>query len=70
MFSEDKFKGSNGWVDNFKKWQNLRQYNIHGEAASAPLDDLDAMRDELRSILKNYDPMTSLIVMKRVYFGR
>jgi hypothetical protein len=56
LFSEDKFKGSNGWVDNFKKRHNLRQYNIHSEAASAPLDDLDTMRNEIRSILKNYDP--------------
>ena len=24
LFSEDKFKGSNGWVDNFKKRHNLR----------------------------------------------
>src|SRR6266498_3480550 len=37
LLKEDKFKKSNGWVDSFKKWHNLKQYNIHGEAASALL---------------------------------
>ena len=53
---EEKFKGSSGWVDNFKKRHNLKQYNIHGEAASAPLQDLETMRENLHQILKNYDP--------------
>ena len=56
LCNEDKFKASDGWVDNFKKRHNLKTYNMHGEAASAPLKDLDAMRENLRQILKNYDP--------------
>ncbi len=24
LLKEDKFKGSNGWVDDFKKWHNLK----------------------------------------------
>ena len=56
LCKENKFKGSNGWVDNFKKRHNLKQYNMHGEAASAPLQDLDAMRENIRQVLKNYDP--------------
>jgi hypothetical protein len=55
LCNETKFKGSDGWVSNFKKRHNLRQYNIHGEAASAPLEDLDVMRENLRQILKNYN---------------
>jgi hypothetical protein len=43
LLEKDKFKGSNGWVDNFKKRHNLRQHNIHSEGASAPLEDLDTM---------------------------
>src|SRR3989337_2016847 len=31
LLKEDKFKCSGGWIDNFKKWHNLRQYNIYGE---------------------------------------
>jgi len=56
LLNEDKFKGSNGWVDNFKKRHNLKQYNRHGEAASAPIQDLETMRENLRQTLKDYDP--------------
>ena len=55
LLKEDKFKGSNGWVDNFKKRHNLRQYTMHGEAASAPLQDLETMRENLYQTLKDYD---------------
>ncbi|GBC11159.2 CENP-B homolog protein 2-like [Rhizophagus irregularis DAOM 181602=DAOM 197198] len=65
LCGEDKFKGSNGWVDNFKKRHNLRQYNMHGEAASAPVQELDTMREEIRRVLKNYALKTSLIVMRQ-----
>ncbi|CAG8678896.1 3547_t:CDS:2, partial [Rhizophagus irregularis] len=41
LCNEEKFKGLKGWVDNFKKRHNLKQYNVHEEAASAPLQDLD-----------------------------
>jgi hypothetical protein len=56
LCNEEKFKGSDGWVDKFKKRHNLKQYNMHGEVASAPLAELDTMRENLRQILKNYDP--------------
>ena len=56
LLKEDKFKCSGRWVDNFKKWHNLRQYNIHGEAASAPLEDLDTMQKNLQQTLKDYNP--------------
>ena len=53
---EDKFKGSHGWIDNFKKRHNLRQYSAHSEAASTQIADLDEMQDKLRQTLKDYDP--------------
>src|SRR6266545_2877690 len=56
LLKEDKFKGSNGWVNSFKKWHNLKQYNIHGEAASAPLENLSTMREDLHQTLKDYNP--------------
>ena len=56
LCNETKFKGSDGWVSNFKKRHNLRQYSIHGEAASAPLESLDVMRENLCQILKDYNP--------------
>lgn len=56
LLNEDKFKSSNGWIDNFKKRHNLRQYTMHGEVSSAPLEDLDTMRENLRQTLKNFAP--------------
>ena len=43
LLKEDKFKGSNGWIDSFKKWHNLKLYSVHGESASVSLEDLDAI---------------------------
>ena len=56
LCNEEKFKGSDGWVDKFKKRHNLKQYNTHGEAVSAPFAELDTMRENICQILKNYDP--------------
>ena len=56
LCNEHKFKGSIGWIDNFKKRHNFKQYCIHGEASSAPLQNLDEMRNNINQILKNYDP--------------
>ena len=56
LCNEKKFKGSNGWIDNFKKRHNLKQYNIHGEAASAPIQNLEAMRENLHQTLRDYNP--------------
>jgi len=50
------FKGSNGWVAGFKKRHNIECYMRHGEAASAPLEDLDDMRKNIQNILKDYSP--------------
>src|SRR6266498_3038176 len=56
LLKEDKFKESNGWVDGFKKRHNLKQYNIHGEATSASLENLSTMREDLCQTLKDYNP--------------
>ena len=54
LCNEEKFKASARWVDNFKKQHNLKQYNMHGEAASIPLQDLDTIRENLGETLKSY----------------
>lgn len=56
LLEEDKFKSSNGWIDNFKKRHNLKQYGIHGEAASAPVENIEEMRESLRQVLRSYSP--------------
>ncbi|CAJ0886299.1 14522_t:CDS:2 [Entrophospora sp. SA101] len=34
------FKGSDGWVSNFKKRNNIKQYNLHGETSSAHSEEI------------------------------
>ncbi|GET57374.1 tigger transposable element-derived protein 4-like [Rhizophagus irregularis DAOM 181602=DAOM 197198] len=73
LCNEEKFKASNGWLDNFKKRHNLKQYNIHGEGGSTPIQDFDSMREKLRQTLRDYEFMIQkifLIVMRRVSSGK
>ncbi len=56
LLKKDKFKGLNRWVDGFKKWYNLKQYNIYGKAMSVSLENLSIMQEDLYQILKDYNP--------------
>ncbi len=56
LLKEDKFKGSNRWVNSFKKRHNLKQYNIYGEAISASFENLSTMQEDLCQTLKDYNP--------------
>ena len=53
---DDNVKFSNGWITNFKKRNSLRQYQLHGEASSAPLDSLSGERIKLQELLSQYQP--------------
>ncbi|CAB4413281.1 unnamed protein product [Rhizophagus irregularis] len=54
-FEVNNFKASNGWISNFKKRHNMKEYVKWGEAASAPLETLNEERQKLREIIKDYD---------------
>ncbi|CAB4437326.1 unnamed protein product [Rhizophagus irregularis] len=54
-FEVNNFKASNGWISNFKKCHNMKEYVKWGEAASAPLETLNEERQKLRKIIKDYD---------------
>ncbi|CAB4459808.1 unnamed protein product [Rhizophagus irregularis] len=54
-FEVNNFKASNGWISNFKKRYNMKEYVKWGEAASAPLETLNEERQKLREIIKDYD---------------
>lgn len=52
---ESHFKASDGWLESFKKRNNLRHVRLHGEANSAPLSILPEERDRLQQIIGEYD---------------
>ncbi|MDW3631436.1 MAG: hypothetical protein QOK71_08365 [Nitrososphaeraceae archaeon] len=49
----DDFKASEGWLIRFNKRHNIKQYTKQGEAASAPILQLPAYREELRNSITN-----------------
>jgi hypothetical protein len=51
---ENDLAFSNGWLQKFKKRNNIRKYRIHGESGSAPLASLPEERTKLQSILERY----------------
>lgn len=50
-----EFAASDGWLQRFKQRHNIKSYRLHGEASSAPVQDLDAFRRELREVTKKYN---------------
>ena len=52
----EEFKKSSGWVTAFKNRHGIRQFKLHGEADSAPLDILPNARSDLQRLLAEYDP--------------
>ena len=51
---ENELNFSNGWLQKFKKRNNIRRYRIHGESGSAPLATLSEERTKLQEILGRY----------------
>jgi len=51
----DDFKGSDGWVTSFKQRHNIKQYNLHGEAGSAPPEEIIAQeRNKLQELISEF----------------
>ena len=46
---------SNGWLRGFKQRNNIKAVRIHGEANSAPLENLPLFRNELQEITSKFD---------------
>ena len=49
-----EFPASDGWLARFKNRYGLKSYHLHGEAASAPVGDLEASPSNLQAILALY----------------
>ena len=66
--TEDTFKASDGWFDNFKKRSGIHSVIRHGEATSTAAEDYVTRFGLL--IDKTASPNKSPTVTKRDYFGR
>ncbi|GAA5993772.1 hypothetical protein JCM10908_006294 [Rhodotorula pacifica] len=49
-------KGSNGWLERFKKGYGIRLIKKEGEAASAPVKDVPTERQRIAKIIAKYAP--------------
>jgi hypothetical protein len=58
----DSIGFSDGWLSRFKRRWGLKQYVFHGEAASAPIENINGQRQILRTILARYPPANRLNV--------
>ena len=50
------FNASNGWLDKFKKRNNIAFRNICGESACVNKDTCDEWKRKLPTLIKNYEP--------------
>ena len=48
---EDQLSFSNGWLNRFKKRNNIQKYRLHRESGSAPLASLSEERMKLHQLL-------------------
>lgn len=52
ILDEDMLKFSNSWSDAFKQSHGIKQYRLHGEAASILAKNVEAARKRLHDITK------------------
>ncbi|CAG8456583.1 9125_t:CDS:2 [Diversispora eburnea] len=50
-----KIEEALGWLSNFKKRNNIKEYYKAGEVASVPIEDLLAFRSELQVLISQYE---------------
>lgn len=50
------FKFSHGWLQKFKKRNNLKQISLHGESGSVSEDTISIARENLNEMLTGYSP--------------
>jgi len=56
LMNIEDFTGSTGWLNNFKKRHNIKQYAKHGEAQSGPNEEeLADEREKLKELISNFD---------------
>jgi len=51
-----EFKASNGWLENFKKRHNLRQFAVSGEAADVAEETVEGWHERMKILMEGYKP--------------
>ena len=61
------FKGSNGWLQKWKVWYNIKQVTVSGESGDVRLDTVESWKERLPELLhgKTYGTL-----MKPDVFGK
>jgi len=55
LFNNREFGATNGWLEGFKKRNNLKSYKKRGEAGSVDVAKLPEQHAYLKSILEGYN---------------
>ena len=66
----DAIKFSNGWVDEFKRWHGLQQYQSHGEASSVNLTSVKEECIRMWRKLEGWDLNNVFNVDKTSFFWK
>ena len=53
---ENDIQFSNGWIQKFKKRNQLHVYRLHGEAGSVSTESLPEERRKLKEIISKFNP--------------
>lgn len=56
QFEIEDFKFSEGWIQKFKKRNNISLHSVQGEAASVDMSNLEIEREKLKQLTGQYDP--------------
>ena len=65
---ESELMFSNGWLEKFKKRNNIQRYRAHGEAGSAPLESLIEERTNCVDFWAGLPLIEFIISTKQVFF--
>ncbi|CAI2188368.1 5269_t:CDS:1, partial [Funneliformis geosporum] len=66
LINIEGFTRSAGWLNNFKKRHNIKQYNKYGEVQSGlSEEELTKGKEKLQELISNFDLEDVLIVIKQ-----
>lgn len=69
---KEKPRFSNGWLEGFKRRFKIKEYILHGEAASAEVENLNAIEhmERIRSLASEYKPCNVLNMDETALFWK